>query len=91
MLNMPCPYCSTRINALAEPWQQQRASKEKHCPSCGGKVEMAYSAKLYVVWLLALATVISLCFALMGISPISALPPAFGLALIPSMCLRKTS
>jgi hypothetical protein len=86
---MPCPYCSTRINAFSQPWQRQRASKEKHCPVCGGKVEAVFSAKLYTAWLAGMLVTVTPLLMLIGVSVINAVPPAFGIALLPSMYLRK--
>jgi hypothetical protein len=91
MLNMLCPYCGSRINALAQPWQRQRAAKEKLCPACGGNVEAVFSAKLYTAWLIAMLVTVTPGLMLMGISAMNAVPPAFGLALLPSMYLRKQS
>lgn len=94
MLKLVCPHCAVPVGIFSEPWQSQRKSRKKACPSCGKGVEPAFSAKRYVPLLVIVLLASWLIVSLFGL-PFQYLAGAFslsfGIALLPSVYLRKQS
>ena len=94
MFRMSCPHCGATVNILSAAWQSQRQANEKTCPSCGAGVEAAFSAKKYIPAATALLLVSLVTMKIVGI-PVTYLGQAIGLslglALLPSMGLRKVT
>lgn len=49
---MKCPYCSAEVKIFGKGWQNQRSSKDKHCPECQGKVDLTFNGKKFAILLL---------------------------------------
>lgn len=47
---MICPHCSFDIKLLSDQWQSQRDASSKHCPACGGSVEIVLDGKTFARW-----------------------------------------
>ena len=91
MLKLVCPHCTASVEIFSEPWQSQRKSNKKVCPSCGKGVEPAFSAKRYVPLLFAFLLGSWLSFSLFNLPfkfIAAAISLSFGVALLPSMYLR---
>lgn len=89
---MNCPHCSFDIKLLSEPWQRQREASNKHCPACGGIVEVVLDGRTFVRWLCITGVVMVMGLLVMGLDwPVALfIGFVFGLSIsvLPSFSLR---
>ena len=63
---MKCPHCQAEIKIFGKEWQNQRPSKEKHCPSCNGLVDMTFNGRKFAILLLPSLAFAFITFPLFG-------------------------
>jgi hypothetical protein len=94
LLSMSCPHCAVKVSIFSKGWQSQRRAKVRVCPTCRSEVEVVFAAKRYLPVLGVLLSLSFLLFTHFGMPSRllgTAIGIPFGLALFPSMYLRKAA